>query len=951
MNFHPPALRPAERVPLYPSPGRLVSVTNHWNDGLTVEFSTLNEELFAIQDGTASFIPMTNGVTASVQGTGDTYQVSGNFYAPDTGIVVLRSQSIFKGEALSRITIYHNVKLLEFKAAMRLQFDAADLRGEWLVPNKLLRKMWKREYGTFKAVDANRNEIPNQWPTEREYTDFYINQCAIGKAELAVKAGDLVGVAGIKIDNPNHSFMKMESGLRTNQSWQKESIYNKILVASSKYPAFEAHPFFLVVTHSAACWDAVVKFEVWDKKDGKRYVPLTDAIVHLYDHADLDGTRDRLVASSQSDSVTGLASFMINDINAYMSTLAEKRARFYFVINCPQNADFKGTGLRLPATWSTKAANTLHCWQATDGSDGFLNFGPDTLSFGTAAIPKVFRVGLEYHIAFKLDNKVDKEFGEAFTFLPNKINAALCTTRYNPTPPDCGTRYTTPADLASDGNRYAARPNHDRLAIGDLKYDKDRGTNFSGIVFDANGQPVQPGWNYFFELDKNLADADVNMLLTQGIVPWYAKTWSSSWEDQHRGLYDGWQKSTLGVYSNNGKGQDLIIKEVWNWFAFYSISVARELNEFYKYFTKNEWQGVSTDIFAHVADEAAFASPDPNKGNIVFGHFPTYWNRPTIAHEFTHVVHNRKYPNDDDYWGRAVQRLGGSSHHSSDFTNPYFAFTEGFAEFVEALFAGKFTPEANRGLTNHLDGGASNFHTSLTPIHNDPFSHGLGSNVEGAFALAMYDVFWEIIAKGVAPAGTKKLKQGNLGNLLSANTWMKADKQDKLSENFKRTFWDAFNQMDNDNEPRGISEIVQLVLRSIKPENIPAFLACMWRFNIVLPKLDLWGHVNDEAKYTDTEAYRATYHPDTETVSISGKFFAKSMESKHLSGEDTVSLEISTDQVESKDVKVRSHDLVTFKLKTMPTQRPATLYVSMKYKIRGVYFNVYGRNPLIVTIP
>jgi hypothetical protein len=942
-----PAILPSANEPFYPAVSTVFESLNTWESGLKVVFTTLNTELYAIQDGELVFIPASNNVDIVIPGTNGTYTVNRDFYAPGAGIVVLRSLALVNDTSVSRLIIYHNVQASSFLAAIQNLFNQADAQGERLIHNKLMRKLWKDHHNTY--------HIPNTqaYPTDVEYNNFYMAQCMLGKLAVPVRAAAVIGQAGVRTSNPQQSFLAMESGVRVNQTWEPETFFSKLQDAGFAYPNFARHPIFEQAVLEEITWEAHIKFEVWNKNHGSSYVPISCAVINLKDHSALNGVRDRVVASVESDSFTGVAKFELPNIVAYMNTLEEGFPRFYFEIECPQDPDYKGTGLQLPVTWQTKSAISDYYWEATDGTKGFLNTGLTPRRMGTSQKPLVFRVGLEYHIAFKIDNSLDDFKSHKETFLLDGIAAYLCRSN-TPTTYPMGPNVDYVYKGYSRSGNTSKGSAHTNIDSGILRYIDNRKLNFSGIVFEEDGQAVEPGYNYFFELEFNVQDNNVSMLKTTVDTAYFPEFWLSSWHFAGQLLFKNWCKTTLGDYSDNAKAKGTVIKKREIWFNFYLLHTIREVNQFFKYFTGNQWSGLETNVFIHfVRGLGAFATPDYGNGGTSTIDFcqDTYcWDRSTIAHEFTHLVHARKYQNSSFYWSKATAWLGGNSHYTNDITNSYFAFTEGLAEFIQFLFAGTFEDDANKGLTNRsLHGGTAVVET-LTPRLDDAYSHGIGSQVEGAFAMALADVFWLIVAKGIAPAGTKKINQDIMGNLQSSNSWMKDSNQNKLSDRFKTTFWDAFEEMDQDGVARGVPEVVQLMLQKVKPEYKHTLLACMWRFNILLPKMDTFSHLNDAEIYTDTEAISATFNQQTSLITITGKNFAEIMSSRYNQGNDTVEMWICTGSILCKDIKVRSHDQITCKLERMPSSRPVVLSLDMGYKIRGVHFEVYKARPITITV-
>jgi hypothetical protein len=836
----------------------LDKIENHWLDGLESVFTDKNIELRVPFDCSIFFVPYRGSAVTTIPNTEAVLNLDNARHSAGCGTVVMK---FFMGSipqhlrtAFPPLLLFENVSQASFRTALN-QIALADNYADQSAPKSPIQKSLTK---TWYYVSGN--TPTTQLPARQVLINTFLDVVAgISKGPnyyaLSISAGTIIGKPGARPNHNGQYSFWMKGGLRIENMWQEYAVGDvfKNIGNQSKYLG---HPFitrFVNVAPQKATFN--IKFEVWNQRRPNTYEAIRYANVKIMD---LDASNNPVEVTTLQTDNNGAVFYEIPSLIVYRIT--GNQTKFYFIIERPTASEYLNTGLRLPPFWSTKAAITSASWHSVEGIPGFFKDGLERANIGRANKPATYRVGVSFNVAIGLSPAIEDEFDNLtlpnFAHLLSGLKVYLCM--YNPTSSvsnylfgaspikDTTTQDTDTEELIYDTYDYHRIAETTILAIG-----KKTDANCQGIGFgsfkDATIQP-QPGWNYFFEVEYEIQNSAINMKKT--VLKHYIKhdTWLSSVNDD-----DGFRIANMLQNSIYGKKESdpllISIKGQERFAAFIGLNTASEMNSLFTELTENEWHGSPLTIQLNKpnTDGAWYRTGQMllNMGENLSG-----WTRAVTAHEFGHHIHDVIMDTKLNIaaWQSATQRPGGASHFSNELSNIYFAFTEGWAEFLDSLFRGKATEEkldkfdivvrstrlayTSEGL--RMKDYIKPDNEILGPDVSGAVITDLnkGYCVEGAFANALRNIFWELIGRNTSKKAVIEYSFGKK-NVADTNSWIKSIAARRV---FKQYFWHALKTMDDDgNVWAGTIEFAEHMLAVAGVDEKHIVLAEFMRWNIAMP--------------------------------------------------------------------------------------------------------------------
>jgi len=578
----------------------------------------------------------------------------------------------------------------------------------------------------------------------------YIDRVMLGEKFVPVNGGYQVGEAGVNGASDPEFTLKFVDG--TGQTNISPILYIRNMPLFD--PKWTDHPLITSISTFVSPLDIYVKFEVWNPSSvalptSSAYLGVDAGIeIKLMEYDPVSG--DDELASGLTNS-NGVVHF---GLPALPSDSGGGNPDLYFKIISPVCSAV--TEFTLPAEWSTADTGlaSVSFWNAADGSPGYFpDFGGQQL--GNAAHPLTYRIGMDYHLRLK------------YSF--DAVNTKMAPEKIQ-------------VDLVSDGV----------FSEDIIKTDyTDKNGEIHGITFDA-----EPESDLFFRVYFKLEDPAVNLKETRILFDRNddgdeTKTWDTNEEDENikieflenrsPSLYD-----TAGSVSN--KPLELVFTKENRNHALYFLVVVREIHEFLFYFTNGQWQGRKMTLdFYHL-----FLAPSPTSfpnENIWFTSNSAWWTRETIVHEYSHQIMWQEAGYTDAGIAGQFGWDGISDfdfiHYFNGETTAQRTLTEGWAEAMALIF----TLSDNINF-NTLHGGA----TVLDPNPADVSTFDKGYYVEGAFASAIYSMFWNYVVGSLSPAGS--IIESDNGDIIAKNPFMSPANQSDLSSRFLSMIWQPLQELD-----------------------------------------------------------------------------------------------------------------------------------------------------------
>ncbi|MCA9941838.1 MAG: N-acetylmuramoyl-L-alanine amidase [Ardenticatenaceae bacterium] len=404
-----------------------------------------------------------------------------------------------------------------------------------------------------------------------------------------------------------------------------------------------------------------LQFEIWNLST-QTFEPLPAGInVDLMDYDPVSGN-DVLV--TESTDANGKVSFSILGLQ----NIDESEPDIFFRV---RTNGLVHAGHTLPDEWSTKG------WNATDGTPGYHeDFTGDQL--GSAAVPLVFRIGLDVHAR-----------------LVYPVSGGAHAGNPAPAPSGVGISFNI-TGIFSDTRVKTFRTNSN----GEIH----------GVIFNIEG-----GDSVYLQVEFDIADASIN--LNRATVD--IDAWKIPFDDN--------DQTSLGLHATPRSLQaNTDNRNV----ALYFLKVLRELSTFLFHITGGVWLGFEElEFYLTSLSGVAYSWPVGEVNLPPADH----WDRGTIIHEITHQImwQELNFSSADI----AFEGLFGDlslKHSIFLLSNPEHALIEGWPEFMEAIFERTGVPPYN--VANVRDDDGNNHPLGPPPINK-------GESVEGAFANGLLSLF------------------------------------------------------------------------------------------------------------------------------------------------------------------------------------------------------------------
>ncbi|MES1241727.1 MAG: IPT/TIG domain-containing protein [Acidobacteriota bacterium] len=445
-----------------------------------------------------------------------------------------------------------------------------------------------------------------------------------------------------------------------------------------------------------------LRFEVWSLT-ARAFVPLPAGVdVEVMDSDPLD---DDPLATGRTDAA-GRVFLNLSALNDPDETTPD----VFFLVHTNGRSH---AGHTLPAQWSTNG------WRAADGSPGLIpDFAGGTV--GSASAPRVFRVGLDFHIRLEYRNGSTGSFEPAPAQIPVDFHST--------TSPGSGPAAASSVTDA-DGEVHA-------------------------VVFD-----VEAGDDAYFQIDFSMTDPGIN--LPRARVFMDPPFWNTFWADTDRKDFPDNDRTSIGTQT----GPEILRCTVNERnVALYLLKILREWSIFLFRITGGAWTGVQgLTMFRRSISGVAYSWP---VGEV---NFPpsSHFNRRTIVHELSHQIMWKEV--NFSSLGIAYQGIFGNLalYHRLDLlSNPMHALIEGWAEFVQAIFEGSGTPPYS--VSTVRDSGGTSF-----PLGPPP--NNRGESVEGAFANGLWAIFEShVVTPAVSPdAHVPESRNGDIETTARVRTYLR----------------------------------------------------------------------------------------------------------------------------------------------------------------------------------
>lgn len=413
-------------------------------------------------------------------------------------------------------------------------------------------------------------------------------------------------------------------------------------------------------------------------------------------------------------------------------------------------ADAEWTG-----QWSTQG------WNDINGQPGYYeNFAGFTI--GRPSAPLVFNVGIPIFLKLEYYNKNDSKYRQ----VGKGTEVAVLR--------DQTTGETVGAYLADDSTYYTKADTFYADADGEVW----------GTTFDMYG-----GYRASVAYMMKIKDPGISLPETEVIYPDIWKSWS----DPSNGVYypDGFNGPAIGDASG-AKLQPVRISSKYDrWAAaHFVLKTIRDVHHWFHTLSKGGWTGAS-NLRIGLQDLAHLSSVTPPDLGILYSD-PHYWDRATIAHEYTHEV-MWNYIN-YSWWGLLWDSAVGdyfTSHYYTYITNEESAFMDGWAEIAELAFGKTVSWTAPSG-SPMPSYGSTGYGNPL--VYSTAHTWGAlsavslqGVKCEGAFAQAMWDYMHYVLGIDVTP-------DSDVADLTSVNiTIASATAQD----GFVKAIWTPLTDLAN----------------------------------------------------------------------------------------------------------------------------------------------------------
>jgi hypothetical protein len=424
--------------------------------------------------------------------------------------------------------------------------------------------------------------------------------------------------------------------------------------------------------------------------------------------------------NTQNTDATGSVHFSFPDLQA----AAGEQPDLFFLVHT-NGANHAGNVL--PNEWSTRG------WKASDGSPGYYEDFTG-VQLGDALHPLVFGIGLDLHVRFE------------YLHTPKASN--------DPAPQG------VPVDI-----HVGRPPGNSRMQV---RINEDG--EIHCILFDVSG-----GDTIQFHLEFEIEDVAINLPRARVQMP--QAGWTTSWDDADRKFYADNDRTSLGTQTTPEVVRITVNDRN---VALYMLKIVRELSTFLFYMTNGGWAGVNNLVlFRTSISNHAYSWPvgevnlPPNN----------HWDRSTIIHENSHQIMWQEV--NFTSLGVGYEAIFGdlaTYHFVSLLANSQHALIEGWAEFMEAVFAASSTPPYS--VSTVQDGAGVIF-----PLGPPP--HNRGESVEGAFANGLWALFQnQVVTPGVS--ANAHIPESATGDVSKPAPWIK---NAAVRDRFLSMIWEPLRDM------------------------------------------------------------------------------------------------------------------------------------------------------------
>ena len=437
---------------------------------------------------------------------------------------------------------------------------------------------------------------------------------------------------------------------------------------------------------------------------------------------------------------------VIDDILATQNTDAQGRVHFSFpdlqattgetpdIFFQAQCNGLNHAGHTLPNEWSTKG------WRAADGSPGYYPSFTGT-QLGSAVSPLVFRIGLDFHARL--------EYRNARTGANDPAPKGILVEVRN------GITSPTAKTLRTDDN-------------GEINC----------VTFD-----IPAGADVFLCVWFEIEDSAINMMRTTADP--VDEAWVTSGTDADKKDYPNNETTSIGTQSNPEIFRCTINDRN---VCLYFLKVFRELSTFLFHLTVGAWTGVQNlNLIRGSITGIAFSWP-VGKVNIPAS---DYWDRGTLIHEMSHQIMWKEV--NFSSLGIAYEAILGDLdlyHVTNLLANPEHALIEGWAEFIEAVFAG--TTPVPYPVTTLVDRVSGQPTYPLGPPPNNR-----GESVEGAFADGLLAIFQNhVVTSNVAT--NAHIPESRNGNVIVTAPWIQ---DSAVQQRFLAMIWEPLKYLKSLSNP------------------------------------------------------------------------------------------------------------------------------------------------------
>ena len=750
-----------------------VQITAADHQGLYIELSNpAYSKLFAMAGGLVSFIP-----------PGKPLPTSEEEFAQGAGALVLEiwiadfyklKKVLPPGVPAMTYVLYLNVKPDTARTAFTPHVKA--------LPDSVLQVGWNQP-----------SSPPDRAALEANYLDLLLND----QTTIWVPGGTLLGEAAESTTNPTspRAFVLRFTDANGNDL---SPILHLRSIESYGGPQWHDHPLITGVSNIPVPVNIYLQFEMWNESS-HAHEPLPPGVA--VDLMDWDpGVNDKLI--TELTDANGRVHFSTS-LEA-LDTLDPDDAEtdLFFLVH---TNGLTCAGHTLSVDWSTKG------WLAADGSPGYYdNFTGSQI--GEAATPLVFRIGFDFHVSLSYEDGsqtgtvtiangsttvkgTSTKWKSYLTGMRLKVNGD--STEYPILQVNEATQEITLGQAYAGGtgsnSTYTVRSKILEGMPVTLMVNghagqfltTDNSGNLSGVVFDIMGEDT-----VFFHPSFEIEDSLIN--LPKAKIGGFG---SFHFETEYLHLPDN-QITSLGAF---GSPYDFCHTDPDLCAGFYMLKVLKELSTFLFNLTQGEWTGVfGLQLFLTSAVNHPYSWPVGEVNIPSSDHF----DRSTIIHEVSHQVMWKKV--NATTLGIAYQGTFGDlilNHRSDLLSNPEHALIEGWAEFVEAIFEGRYTPPYS---VNSLVDKVKNPYVLGPPPRNR------GESVEGAFANGLWEIFRSQVHAGVT--ANAHVPESADGDVTSQAAWIK---NATVQQRFLDMIWNPLKDLTTRLQPESTHMIEAIKTRNL----------------------------------------------------------------------------------------------------------------------------------------